>query len=296
LLQTRSERQARATRRWAVIYAVLLAICLTCIAFSNAGPVQELRRGLVFAVSPIQEALSGTTRTITSLAGAVGDVDQLRRDNQALNDRVKSLETQIQQLATLKTENQRLAALLAVQAALEFDTVAADVVARQATDQERILTIGRGSDGGISIGDPVLSEGGALAGVVTDAGQNWSTVLLISDPRSVVIGRDESSRATGEVAGRLDALLAMGNVPSTDKMSVDDVIVTDGTPTGEGTQAPFPAGILIGRIVQVENDPSAVVQTGLIQPSADLDSIERVLIVTNFEPPPAPHPSSSPHH
>src|SRR3954469_2394320 len=230
MLQTRSERQARATRRWAVVYAVLLAICLTGIAFSNAGPIQEFRRGLVFAVSPIQEALAGTTRTITSLAGAVGDIDQLRRDNQALNDRVKSLETQIEQLATLKTENERMAQLLEVKATLDYETVAADVVARQATPQERILTLGRGIDGGFAVNDPVLSEGGALAGVVTEVGQNWSTVMLISDPRSVVIGRDEQRRATGEIVGRLDALLAMGNVPAQDPMAADDVIVTDGTP------------------------------------------------------------------
>jgi rod shape-determining protein MreC len=296
VLQTRSERQARATRRWVIIYAVLLAICLTGIAFSNAAPVQELRRGLVFAVSPIQEALAGTTRTITSLAGAVGDVDQLRRDNQALSDQVTSLQTQIQQLATLKTENERLAALLKVQAALQFDTVAADVVARQATDQERILTIARGDDGGIAVGNPVLSEGGALAGVITDVGQNWSTVMLISDPRSVVIGLDEQTRVTGEIVGRLDSLLAMGNVPSQLPMSTDDVIVTAGTDPGDGSAPPFPRGILVGRIVQVETDPSAVIQTGLVQPTADLDSIERVLVVTNFEPPPAAHPSASPHH
>ena len=296
MLQTRSERQARATRRWAVVYAVLLAICLTGIAFSNAAPIQELRRGLVFAVSPIQEALAGTTRTITSLAGAVGDIDQLRRDNQALNDRVKSLETQIDQLATLKTENERMAKLLEVKATLDYETVAADVVARQATPQERILTIQRGIDGGILVNDPVLSEGGALVGVVTEVGQNWSTVMLISDPRSVVIGLDEQSRATGEVIGRLDALLAMGNVPAQEEMKTDDVVVTDGTVNPDASHPPFPRGVLIGRIVEVERDPSAVVQTGLIQPAADLESIERVLVVTNFEPPPSAHPSASPHH
>jgi rod shape-determining protein MreC len=295
MLQTRSERQARATRRWAIVYAVLLAICMTGIAFSNAGPVQELRRGLVFAVSPIQEALAGTTRTITSLAGAIGEVDQLRRDNQALSDRVTSLETQIEQLATLKTENERMAKLLEVKATLDYTTVAADVVARQATPQERILTLGRGTDGGIAVNDPVLSEGGALAGVITEVGPNWSTVMLISDPRSVVIGRDEQTRATGEIVGRLDALLAMGNVPAQDPMAADDVIVTDGTQIGDA-HPPFPQGILIGRIVEVQNDPSAVVQTGLIQPTANLDSVERVLVVTDFEPPPSAHPSASPHH
>jgi rod shape-determining protein MreC len=278
------------------VYAVLIAICLTGIAFSNAAPMQDLRRGIVFAVSPIQGALSGTTRTITSLAGAVGDIDQLRRDNQALKDRVTSLETQLEQLAVVKTENDRLAALLGVKATLDYETAAADVVARQATQQERVVTLARGADAAISIGDPVLSEGGALVGVVTDVGPNYSIVMLISDPRSVVIGRDEQSRATGEVGGRLDALLAMANISTIEKVSVDDVVVTDGTDSPDGSHPLFPRGVLIGRIVEVQNDPSAVVQTALVQPTADLESLERVLVVTNFVAPPAVHPSASPHH
>ena len=259
MLQTRSERQAKATRRWVVVYAVLLAICLTAIAFSNAGPIQELRRGFVFAVSPIQEALAGTTRTITSLAGAVGDIDQLRRDNQALTDRVSSLETQLQQLATLKTENERLANLLKVQAALQFETVAADVVARQATDQERILPLARGTDGGIAVNDPVLSEGGALVGVITEVGQNWSTAMLISDPRSVVIGLDEQTRATGEIVGRLEALLA----------GLDRRVA-------EATQMP----------VHIADDPLTCVARGTGVVLQDLDRMNRVLVSETYSRPP----------
>jgi rod shape-determining protein MreC len=251
---------------------------------------------VVFAVSPIQGALSSTTRTITSLVAAFGDVDQMRRDNQALTDRVATLETQVQQLATLKTENERLAALLGVKATLTEETVVADVVARQATEQERVVTIGRGADAGIAVGDPALSEGGALVGVVTDLGGNYSTVMLISDPRSVVIGIDEQTRVTGEVSGRLEALLAMGNVPATQQLATGDIVVTAGLDTGDGSHPQFPHGLLIGQIVGVQKDPSAVLQTALVQPNADLDSLERVLVVTNFEPAPSPRPSSSPKH
>jgi rod shape-determining protein MreC len=296
MLQTRSERQARATRHRVLVFVLLMSACLVLVAISSSAPVQELRRGIVFAVSPIQGALGDTTRTLTSLVSAFGEVDQLRRDNQTLNDKVTSLETQIQQLAALKTENERLSALLGVKATLAYDTVVADVIARQATPQERTVTLGRGDDAGIAVGDPVLSEGGALVGVITDIGPNYSTVMLISDPRSVVIGLDNQSRVTGELAGRLDALLAMQNIPSTDKVSANDVIVTDGTDPGDGSHPPFPRGLLVGTVVEVQNDPSAVVQTALVQPNANLDSLERVLVVTDFEPPASPHPSASPRH
>ena len=135
------ERQARATRRWVLFYVVLLATCLALVALSGAGPIQEVRRGFVFAVSPIQGSLSSAARTVTSIVTAVGDIDQLRRDNAALTDRVSTLETQLQELAVLKAENERLSKTLGVQATVPGQTVAADVVAREATPQERVLTI-----------------------------------------------------------------------------------------------------------------------------------------------------------
>ena len=133
---------------------------------------------------------------------------------------------------------------------------------------------------GVAVGDPVLSEGGALVGVVTDAGGNYATVMLISDPRSVVIGLDEQTRATGELQGRLSALLAMANIPTTEQIAKDDTIVTAGLDLGGPNPAPFPRGLLIGRVVEVDSDASAVVQTALIVPAANLDDLEHVLVLS----------------
>ena len=294
MFQNRSARQARATRRWVITYALLIAVSLVLMAVSSAAPIQDLRRGVNFAVSPIQGALSGATRSVTSIFDAIGQIDQLRRENRTLTDSVAALQTQIQQLETLKTENARLAALLSLKATLQYQTVASNVIGRQATNLERVITLDRGTAVGVSIGDPVLSEGGALVGVVTDAGSNYASVMLISDPRSVVIGLDEQTRATGELQGRLSALLAMTNIPTTEQMAKDDTIVTAGFDLGGPNLAPFPHGLLIGRVVEVDSPASAVVQTALIQPAANLDDLEHVLVVTDFTPPPNPSPSALP--
>lgn len=294
MFQNRTTRQSGATRRWALTYAVLVAISLILIAVSDAAPVQELRRGVNFAVSPIQGALAGATRSVTSIFDAFGQIDQLRKENRSLTDRVAELETQIQQLTALKTENERLSALLGLKATLQYQTVVSNVIGRQATNLERVITLDRGTDVDVAVGDPVLSEGGALVGVVTDAGGNYATVMLISDPRSVVIGLDETTRATGELQGRLSALLAMNNIPTTEQIAKDETIVTAGLDLGGPNRAPFPRGLLIGRVVEVDNDASAVVQTALIQPAANLDALEHVLVVTDFQPPPTPSPRVTP--
>jgi rod shape-determining protein MreC len=286
--------QNRATRRRIITYAMLVAVSLLMLAASKTPPLQDLRHGINFALSPIQETLARSTRSVTSIFNAVAEIDQLRRDNQQLAAQVQELETRTQQLEALRAENEQLSKLLGLRSTLGFQTQPAGVIARQASQFERVLTLDRGADAGIAAGDPVVAEGGALVGVVVDAGSNYSSVMLLSDTRSIVIGLVESSRATGEVEGRLAGPLAMTRIPSTEKVAVDDAVVTAGLDLRGAVHAAFPKGLLIGRIVDVQQDPSAIVQTALIQPATSLDKLEFVLVLTDFQPPLVPPPGSSP--
>ena len=204
-------------RRRLIVFAGLVATCLVMLLVSNSGPVQELRRGVNFAVAPVQGSLAEGTRSLTEVLGAFGEIDALRRENIDLRDSVQQLQDQVAAFESMVEENKRLTRLLEVRDRVPQATVAAGVIGRQATQFERVLTIDRGSASGIRQGAPVLSEGGALAGRISEVGENWAAVMLISDTRSLVIGLDSRTRATGEVTGRLSAPLAMANIPRTDR-------------------------------------------------------------------------------
>ena len=272
----------RTTRRRVIVFVVLVGLCLGLLVVSGSSPVQELRRGVLYAVTPVQETLSDGTRAVTDVLGAFGEIESLRRENLALESSVQQLQEQLGTLDAVMEENRRLTRLLEVRDRLEFETVAAGVTNREATQFERVITIDRGTDAGITRGAPVLSEGGALAGKVTEVGNGWAAVMLISDTRSLVTGLDTRTRATGEVTGRLSAPLAMANIPVTDKISVNDRVVTAGIDLGKRYRSFVPRNIPIGRVVDVQQEPGSIVQTALVQPSADLDKIEDVLVITDF--------------
>jgi len=113
-------------------------------------------------------------------------------------------------------------------------------------------------------------------------GNGWAAVMLISDTRSLVTGLDTRTRATGEVTGRLTAPLALANIPVTDRIAVNDRIVTAGIDLGRRFRSNYPKNIPIGRVVDVQQDPGSVVQTALVQPAADLDRIEDVLVIIGY--------------
>ncbi|MGZ3586174.1 MAG: rod shape-determining protein MreC [Candidatus Limnocylindrales bacterium] len=285
----------RTSRRRAITFALLIAACLLLLAVSSTPPVQELRRGVGFALTPIQEALAGITRGAGSIVSAWTEIDRLRVENDALTAENEALRAQNAQLQELKAENDQLTGLLQVRSGLSYQTVTATVVGRGITSTERVMTVDRGSDDAIEVGDIVLGPGGALVGRVYEVGPNYARVLLVSDSRMTVIGMTETTRASGEVQGQLSGTLAMSQIPSTDAITINDTVVTAGLDLSNGYHSPFPKGLLIGRVVDVHKDPNAVVQTALVAAAADLDHLEYVLVITDYQSAlPSPSPSPSP--
>jgi len=272
-----------AARREIAVYVALLVICLLLIAFSNSGPLLELRKGVGFALSPIQDTLRQGTRSVTSVFSTINDIDQLRQQNEDLTRRIQEVEADNQRLQSLAVENQQLAALLEVRSSLSYDTVAAEVLNRLTTEQERVISIDRGSDAGISVDDPVVAEGGALVGKVIEVGPNFSRVLLVNDTRTNVAGLIETSRALGDIRGNGERPLQMTNIPATDEVNVGESVVTAGIELETGVRSTYPKGLLIGQIVEVTREPNQLFQTALVQPYAALDRLEYVLVITDYE-------------
>ena len=143
------------------------------------------------------------------------------------------------------------------------------------------------------MGEARLAPGGALAGIVTAVYDGSSDVRLLSDPRSLTIGIDVKTRATGEVKGNFSSPLRLEKVAATETLTVGDTVTTAGTLV-KGFKALLPRDLLIGTIVEVTDDPSEFSKSALIQPAADLDRLEAVLVVTSYEAPRLVDPNATP--
>jgi len=270
-------------RRLGIAYVVLIALSLLLLAFSNSGPLLELRRGVGFALAPIQDGLRGAAQSVNSFFATIAEIERLRAANEELQRRVQELEAANRRLETVRIQNEQLTALLEVRSSLEHETVAAEVISRVLSQSERGISLDRGSDQGIAEGDPVIAGGGALVGQVVEVGAAFSRVLLLNDTRMTVVGLTETSRATGEVRGQLERPLLMERILATDEVEVGESVVTAGIDLGQGIRSPFPRGLLIGTVVAIERPPNQVLQLALLQPAAALDRLEYVLVITDYE-------------
>src|SRR5450631_2232200 len=273
----------RRTRRRSVTYVVLLATCLVLMVFSSSPPVQQLQKGVAFAFKPVQSAVDSVARGIGSLVSTIGEIDTLRRTNDQLSTENATLRAENARAQELERENQILTGLLQVQSGLGFQSLAATVIGRETSEFRRVVTIDVGTDRGISVGDVVVADGGALAGRVTDVTGDAASVLLINDTTSTVIGQLGANQATGSVIGQLGGVLVMENIDSTERVQINDQVVTAGIDLGNGVRSPFPKGLLIGTVVDDQRDANAVVQTAFIEPAVNLDKLEYVLVITSYK-------------
>jgi rod shape-determining protein MreC len=284
-------------RRQAGLYLALLTITLLLLAFSASTPITELRRGVGFAMTPIQNVLRESGQTVSSFFATLGEIDRLRQQNQQLTTQVDELATQNRSLEALQAQNQQLTDVLQVRSSLDYESTAAEVISRRITDQEHVISLDRGENFGIEVDDPVIGGGGALVGQVVEVGPNFSRVLLITDTRMNVVGLLESSRAVGTVHGRLERPLEMDGISAANTVGLGEAVVTAGIELSEDIRSPYPKGLLIGTIADVQRSPDQLFQTALVTPAANFETLEYVLVITNYEgglPPISPEPTTTP--
>ncbi len=273
----------RVARRRSVTYVVLLATSVVLMATSANPLVRDIQHGIAFGFKPFEQAIDGLAKDVISIGTAITEIDQLRIENESLRSENGQLKIDKQTTDELRRENDQLTSLLQLRRGLTFRTLPATVIARESSEARRIITIDRGSDDGLQVGFVIVAAGGALAGRIVDVGPDSAHVVLISDTNSTVIGQLLGSAATGRVEGQLGGALLMEDVDSSVEVPLGEEVFTAGIELGGGIRSPYPKGLLIGRVVDLKRDPNAVVQTVYVEPAADLDRLEFVLIITDYQ-------------
>ncbi len=273
----------RITRRRSIVFVGLLSACLVLMAFSSNPLIREFQNGIGFAFRPIQGVLNDVASGVASIGAAVAEIDRLRVDNGTLradNERLLTENTRLQEIAR---ENVLLTDLLQLRAGFDYQTAAANVISRESSEFRRVITVDKGTNAGISVGDVVVAGGGALAGRVIEVGPDSATVVLLTDGTSTVIGQLVSNAARGQVVGQLGGVLVMEQIDSSDEIALGDEVVSAGIELGGGVRSPYPKGLLIGQVVDIRRDANAVVQTAYLQPAADFEKLEFVLVILDYE-------------
>ena len=277
-------------RPWLPLVLLVLGLFLLVLHESGlSAPVENLFH---YPLDPLQRIAAFSVRIFGGLFQSVGQVRDLRAENDDLRTQVDALTVENVRLREHAAEAQQLREMLNF--ASEFPVSAslgAEVVGHEACDTFpcgevvgtepnpylRYLTINVGEIQGAGIGMSVVSAGGGLVGRISKVGPRMSQVQLLTDSDSAVAALLQTTRTTGLVQGQPDGTLRMRYIPQGETTSVGDIVLTSGL---GGT---VPKGLVIGQLIDVEQHDYELFQAGIIRPAVDFARLEMVMVITTFE-------------
>lgn len=180
--------------------AVVLVLALIAGALGGKAGFLTNLDGIVRA--PLQKAATVTAQWLESIYGYIYKYDQLRAENEQLRTQLAEAQAQAREGQEAIAENERYRDLLGfTQRHTDFELEPANVVSYGASNWSSTLTLSKGSDSGIEVGDCVMNESGALVGQVIETGSTWATVRTVIDVDMSVGGYVSGSGATAMVLG-----------------------------------------------------------------------------------------------
>ena len=268
-------------------FAAFTIVSLLLLLASQTEAALQLQHVSARALDPIRQAIGGIGSGIAGVFGTIGEIDRLRSENDSLRQELAGAQQRISELEEAAAENAELRELLGLTQSLEMETLPVRIISRDPSNFTWEVGIGAGGAVGGATGLPGVgsAEGaGARAGTVVRVGADTATVRFIVDTRSSVVAVDQRSRALGLLQGQLGGQLVLVQVDVTDDLAVGDVVVTAGLTLAEGAaRSPYPRGLLIGSIQDIQQDSNLLTQTGFVRPAIDFRLVDRLLVVLDYQ-------------
>lgn len=259
------------------IFLIIIGVLLLFIILNFIVPQKYL-------LSPLRNLFFRLTTPVTAifyrggeksggLFSKIGEIRRLADEKGELEKKNAELVLENSKLKEAQQENEVLRAQLGLKQELQNqELVAADIIGRGPTDVGGSLVINKGKKDGLETGMPVVS-GSMLLGKLLEVDNNFSRVILIVDPSSIVNIEVQESRAQGILKGEVGFNLKIESVPQDKPLQAGQRIITSGL---GGT---MPKGLIVGEVEEVISPESEIFQSAKIKPAADLNHLEIVFII-----------------
>lgn len=275
----KKKNQTSATNRYLLVGLSLF--CILMMVFSSfsdkvSGPFKVLAN---YTVIPLQQGINQIGGWLGDLSDNFETLQQLRTENEKLQEQVDSLVTENSTLQEERYELERLRELYQLdQNYSDYEKTAAHVIGKDSGNWFSTFTIDKGSEDGIEANMNVMA-GSGLVGIVVEVGPSWAKV------RSII---DDSSNVSGMVLSTSDRCIVSGDLSLMDdgqirfeqmennenEVSVGDQIVTS------YISDKYLQGILIGYVSEVTVDSNNLTRSGYITPAVNFKDLQEVLVIT----------------
>lgn len=261
---------------------VLLSLALTAIIiFSVAG----IHYGVMMPLSPVKtiinelsgytgELMSHPVNALNHVWRTYIDLIDVKEKNRILQAQLLDLQAENTGYREIILENRRLKHLLEIEEKYSGNTVVANVTGYDLVTWAGTITVDKGKEDGIKK-DNIVLYGRYAAGRVTESFIHFSRVMLITAADSAVAAIIQRNRARGILYGSGEGSCLMEFIEKDVRVEVGDTVITS------GTDAIFPKGIILGRVIAIKNaEEQGLFKSVSVKPSVNLSRLEEVIMPT----------------
>lgn len=252
---------------------VVLSVAVM-FADSRFDYLDRLRYSLGFLTAPVYWVADTPARISYWIDDVFVSHGDLIDDNERLREELLFAQRELQLLAGLATENNRLRALQEASANVDGRVLTAEIINISSNPGSRRVLINRGATDGVLEGQALLDAHG-LMGQVVEVLPFTSWVMLITDSRHgtpVQVNRNGERAIARGSRGDVPEL-ELEYVPDTSDIEVGDLLVSSGL----GQR--FPKDYPVAEVTSVVHDRGQPFATIKAKPLAQMDRTRHVMLL-----------------
>ena len=257
-------------------YRLIFVIVVSCILMyqdSQDGYTKTLRTYLSVFAYPITYVVNLPRKTIEDLRTNLSDRSSIIDENKQLKEENIQLKSDLQRVYKLDSENKRLYELLGSYPDRQRNFLFADIIATSTVPDRHQITINKGSNDWVNIGDAVADSNGIIGHVIRD--QFFSSEILLISDLEHAIPIEITSTGERSIAYGIGDMnhLEIRSIPSNSKAMKGDVVISS------GLGGRYPEGFPIGEISGIDGKEGENFLTITLSPFANLKIINEIWII-----------------
>lgn len=252
------------------IIIILIALIIVILNLANfSGSVKSFFYSIS---SPIQKFFWQAGNNTSDFFEVFFNGSGLKRENEELKIQNQELAGKLIKLNELENENVVLRKALDIGLPKDFRLAFAQIIGKDVAGD--FITIDNGSKDGISMGMPVITEQKVLVGRISEVGDNYSKVMLLSNKETSIDAKISGSEIYGVLRGRGKTKISFELVPPDKELKSSDLLTT------AALGGVFPEGLLIGEVREVKKLDVEPFQSAEIKAAVNINDLEALFIIT----------------
>ena len=250
--------------------AVSLAIFVFDLRFKS---LELLRQSIALVVDPVQRVAQTPGSLVDYASHYLQGMHSLQQENDELKHAKLTTAPDLQRLAQLEAENERLRKLLSVTEREKANGQVSQILYTARDPFSRKVIVDKGQQSGITAGQPAIDDAGVV-GQVTRVFPFSAEITLITDKDQVVPVQIVRTGQRSVVFGLGNGQLELRYMPANADIQIGDMLVTSGL---DGIYLP---GFPVAKVVNIERDSAYSFARIFCVPIAGVENFGEVMVLS----------------